>query len=159
MSNHRALAVANHFLRLSPSIGGDQMKLQKLVYISHGFNLAINHEPLVRDRIEAWDGGPVFRSIWDHIRDFGLKDGLLVSPITKQPYEAELTPNECEVLEHVWGRYGSYKGADLSHMTHKSGTPWYHAYAQGRNTPISNEAIERHYALLAQAGREEAAQA
>ncbi|MGZ3304243.1 MAG: Panacea domain-containing protein [Asticcacaulis sp.] len=161
MANYPALSIANEFLRLSPSVAEDQMKLQKLVYIVHGWNMAINHEPLIRDRIEAWDGGPVVRAIWDHVRDFGLggRDRLLVNPVTDEAYSAELSDDERSVLNHVWNRYGGYSGSELSRMTHRDGTPWYQAYARGRNAAISNEAIERHYTRLAQAGRDPAARA
>ena len=157
MSNYSALAIANEFLRLSPSVSYDQMKMQKLVYMFHGWNLAINHEPLVRDRIEAWDGGPVFRSIWDHIRDFGVntQERLLINPATKEPYFVDLTEQERNVLAHVWDRYGTYSGARLSKLTHQEGTPWYQAFARCRNAPISNETIEHHYTQLAQAGRDD----
>ncbi|MBL4556355.1 MAG: hypothetical protein JKP98_01510 [Rhodobacteraceae bacterium] len=53
MPSHDPRAIANEFIKLN---GGNmnQMKLQKLVYISHGWNLAINREHLVSGRIEAW---------------------------------------------------------------------------------------------------------
>lgn len=70
MSGHDPRAVANEFLELAGEIM-PQIKLQKLVYIAHGWNLAIQNEPLVTGEFEAWDGGPVSRRLWNHIRDFG----------------------------------------------------------------------------------------
>ena len=160
MPNHSALAVANEFLRMAPSIAYDQMKLQKLVYIAQGWNLAINDAPLVKDAIEAWDGGPVFRSIWNEIRDFGLNKynpPLLINPLNKQPYQEDFLPEEKAVIDHVMRKYGAFSGKSLSDMTHQKGTPWYNAYMKSRNWPITISDIKEHYLKLAEAGRNAAA--
>lgn len=93
----------------------NQMKLQKLVYIALGWNLAINREPLVSGRIEAWDGGPVMRSIWNHLRDFGFNsvNGLLGNSPT-DPFVANIGDSERAVIDHVWRKYGQYTGLELS---------------------------------------------
>lgn len=151
---HDARAIANEFLKRN---GGpmNQMKLQKLVYIAHGWNLAINRAPLVRDRIEAWDGGPVMRTIWNHIRDFGWtsEDYLLRGP-DGRPFEANLTAAQVAVIDHVWRRYSQYSGLELSNMTHEPGTPWSNAYfGRGRNAQLSQPDIQQHFVELALAGR------
>lgn len=156
MPNHSAVAIANEFLKLCGRSSFDQMKIQKLVYISQGWNLAVNGEPLVRDRIEAWDGGPVFRSIWDHIKYYGIgsKSRLLVEPATREPIEEELSDSERKIIHHVWKKYKKFSGEELSVMTHKRGTPWFNSYyGQGRNAIIRDEDIRKHYVSLAMAGR------
>ena len=47
------------------------MHLQKLVYLAHGWTLAVTGDPLVEDRFEAWDYGPVIRKLYDALRSFG----------------------------------------------------------------------------------------
>jgi len=42
----------------------DQMQLQKLIYIAHGWSLAATGEPLTGDRPEAWDLGPISSPCW-----------------------------------------------------------------------------------------------
>jgi len=157
MPNHNALAIANEFAERQ-SLAIPQMKLQKLVYMAHGWNLAINHEPLIADRIEAWDGGPVIRAIWDHIRDYGYnnKNRLLKNPLNNQPLKAVLSEKEQGIIDHVWSRYGGYSGLQLSNMTHKSGTPWSNAYfGRGRNAKLINSDIQKHFIELGLAGRDE----
>lgn len=155
MPSYDPRAIANEFIKLN---GGpmDQMRLQKLVYIANGWNLAINRAPLTDARIEAWDGGPVYRTIWNHIRDWGysFKGHLLSKPMGGEPYEADLLDSERSVLTHVWKRYGSYSGLELSRLTHQEGTPWSNAYfGSGRNTPLDQEDIRQHFVDLALAGR------
>lgn len=155
MPHHDARAIANEFLKLANGAPVNQMWLQKLVYISHGWNLAINNEPLVEDRIEAWDGGPVLRIIWNHFRDLGrnAKNGLL-GKINGEPFKADLTDREKAVIAHVWKRYGQYTGRELSDLTHQEGTPWSNAYfGRGRNTALSDTEIKKHFTELALAGR------
>ncbi|WP_171127067.1 MULTISPECIES: Panacea domain-containing protein [unclassified Ruegeria] len=155
MANHNALAIANEFLKRNGGVM-PQMKLQKLVYIANGWNLAINREPLIMDRFEAWDGGPVVRKIWNHIRDFGYNSAInLLAPWrSDKAFQAELNPNEGAVIDHVWARYGQFSGLELSEMTHQPGTPWSNAYyGSGRNAVLPQSDIHQHFVELALAGR------
>ncbi|MHC2020467.1 Panacea domain-containing protein [Methylobacterium sp. CM6247] len=132
------------------------MWLQKMIYIAHGWNLAVNGEPLVAENPEAWDGGPVYRDIWDHIRDHGIDPStkLFTDPVSKEVYEADLSAREKSVVDHVWNKYRKYSGRDLSRMTHMPGTPWTEVYLnEGRDSAIPNHLIKQHYTNLALAGR------
>jgi len=159
MASHNALAIANEFLDRNGA-ALPQMKLQKLVYIANGWNLAINREPLIAGRFEAWDGGPVVRKIWNHIRDFGFNcDNRKLAPKGKsEPFSVQLDQKEADVIDHVWSRYGQYTGLELSEMTHQPGTPWSNAYyGSGRNSILPQTDIHQHFVELALAGRTEAA--
>jgi uncharacterized phage-associated protein len=155
--HHSAIGIANEFLRLraDPS-WPSQLFVQKLVYIAHGWNLAINNEPLVDEAPQAWDNGPVFRSIWNHIKTdwFTGENCTLVDPKTKQEISAPITEAEREIIHHVWRKYGSLSANELSKMTHQPGTPWFKAYFEhGRNSSLDNTSIKQHYIDLALAGR------
>lgn len=163
MPNHAPSAIANIFIKkYSKECLPSQMCIQKLVYISHGWTLAISGHPLVSESPEAWDNGPVFRSIWDQIKNFGYKqdeDGyrLLFNFETKDPFKANLTAQEDKIIQHVWNKYGDLSGVDMSNMTHKTGTPWYNAYmSKGRNADLDREEIKNHFINLAMVGREQA---
>jgi uncharacterized phage-associated protein len=128
----------------------------KWVFNAHGWNLAVNMQPLISEPAEAWDNGPVFRSIWNHIRDFGFDRGtsLLVDPATGRPYEAELSVMERDIIDRTWKRYRFFSGQALSRMAHESGTPWTKAYFErGRNSRISDNDTLEYYTKLALAGR------
>lgn len=157
MPNHDPRAIANEFIKLNRG-GMEQMKLQKLVYIAHGWNLAINQDPLIEGKIEAWDGGPVMRSIWDHLRDFGYNAvGGLLGRSRSEPFAADLSKSERDVIEHTWRKYSRYSGLQLSEMTHRPGTPWTNAYfGKGRNNSLPNRDIQAHFTEMAIAGRQTA---
>lgn len=164
MAGHLVLAVANEFLKLSPEL--TNMQLQKLVYISHGWNLAINGSPLVSEQPEAWDNGPVFRTLWNALRNKGgAPIGRQITPNSggwfpaegqgdDDPYSADLSQEERGVIDHVWKKYSKFGAFALSNMTHQPGTPWFKAYYQrGRNSLLDENEIKQHYRDLAIAGR------
>jgi uncharacterized phage-associated protein len=65
--------IANEVIRLASADGRafDQMKLQELVYIAHGWCLAITGEPLTGDRPEALKHGPEYRRLADALAGCG----------------------------------------------------------------------------------------
>jgi uncharacterized phage-associated protein len=157
MANFSASVIANEFLRRRASEQWpQQMQLHKLAYIAHGWNLAINDEPLITEQPEAWDNGPVYRSLWDHIRDFGYgkPNCTLIDPLSKEPISAVLSASESDIIDHVWKRFKIYSAIELSEMTHQPGTPWFNAYfRRGRNSSLHNVEIRDYYIQLAKAGR------
>ena len=154
---HSAKAIVNEFLRRRKDTAWpQQMHIQKLAYIAHGWNLAINGEPLIDEQPQAWDNGPVFRSVWDHIRDFGYRgeNNTLVDPVSREEIKTDLSPSEKQIIDAVWKRYGPISASKLSDMTHEPGTPWYTAYfGRHRNARLDNEEIREHYTQIAMAGR------
>ncbi|MEQ1900259.1 MAG: Panacea domain-containing protein [Devosia sp.] len=162
MPRHLPQAIANEFAKRAELRGAipNQTWLQKLVHIANGWNLAVNDEPLVAQPPEAWDNGPVFRSIWNHVRDYGYNagNGLMGYAGSNKPFEAQLTDSERAVIDHVWSRYGGFTGRELSGMTHQPDTPWTKAYfTHGQNARLSEDEIRDHYTKLALAGREQQA--
>ncbi|WMS42529.1 DUF4065 domain-containing protein [Acuticoccus sp. MNP-M23] len=152
---HDSAAIANEFLRLANAEGNGltQMQLQKLVYIAHGWSLALLGTPLVNDRIEAWDYGPVIPSLRAELRSYGRsavsepirKRGLGWAPKT---VSSNLSDDEVALIQRVYQSYGHMSGETLSRITHKRETPWSNAFSRGQNTTISDDEIVRHYKSL-----------
>lgn len=154
MPNHDPRAIANIFIAKN---GGRllQTKLQKLVYLAHSWNLSIYNEHLVSGHIEAWDSGPIIRSIWNHLLDFGYNAvGSLLGTHYNSPFVADLSPNERELINRVWRRYGHYSSTQLSAITNGIGSPWGKTYfGFGPTSVISSNDIRKHFIKLALAGR------
>ena len=124
------LAIANSFVsQFSGNVGIEHMKLQKLVYCSYGWWLAINglDEPrLTNEGPEIWKHGPVFASLYKVLKVFGRKP--IMVPQSAAPFDdpAEADDDRTKSLVRwVWGRYGHLSSFALSDLTHKPGTPWY----------------------------------
>ncbi|HWT52535.1 MAG TPA: type II toxin-antitoxin system antitoxin SocA domain-containing protein [Caulobacter sp.] len=160
---HKAVEIANAFLALpAASAGLTQMQLQKLAYFAHGWNWAINGEPLIQDGFEAWTFGPVVRDLYDHTKLFGSAPiQRLITPDDSHvarffggngkapPYRADLTERENQVLEQVLSSYGGLSAGRLSEMTHQPDTPWSKAFKLGQNTPIGEDEVRAYFDALA----------
>lgn len=139
-----AKAVANTFLGFAEQEGRslDQMQLQKLCYFAQAWwvgNLPYN---LFDDDIEAWQYGPVIRTIYNEFRTFGR------GPITRKATEYKVPENLTGIelshallnaqpiipyvseegavsyLKSVFDKYKGFSGLQLSSMTHQPDEPW-----------------------------------
>ena len=144
-----ARSVANGVLRIAQSAGRTltNMQLQKLVYIAHGYALAILHKPLIKQNVEAWRYGPVVADLYHALREYGA--GKVTKPINILP-EEELSETHIALIWEVVSAYGGFSGPQLSTMTHRQGTPWKEIYdpAGWGNSIIPDQSIEQHYIQL-----------
>lgn len=136
--------IANEFIRLGLAEGRTftQMQLQKLVYIAHGWNLAISGMPLTHDSPQAWEYGPVYTSLRGALRKYGsspvpceiLNSEYDVGQFMADqdaPARAELGETERDIVNRVYRDYGGFHAFKLSALTHQPGTPWSQIYNDG----------------------------
>lgn len=153
-------SIANVFLAMAEAEGKRLTPLQliKLVYIAHGWYLALTSKPLIRESPEAWQYGPVVPSLYHEFKKFGN------SPITGRcEYAFDIAPPELpedgedgglhRFLQKIWKVYGKYTGAQLSTLTHQEGTPWHevwfhHGGKDRHGADIPNDLIRKHYQEL-----------
>ena len=164
-----AKAVANYFLDAAKRQGKtlDQMKLQKLVYIAHGWHLAIRERPLIQESVEAWTYGPIIADLYHEFKKFGNL------PITERateiksrqtaggPFSIGFSIEEPTIdrdsddpeytrkfLNKVWDVYRDFTGVQLSNMTHEPDTPWdktRQLHRNKRSVSIPDETIAAYY--------------
>lgn len=147
MKTSKSLGVAKALLEkvgnLHPAV--TPMQLIKLVYISHGYMLGLHGRPLLDEPVEAWQYGPVVRSVYEAVRHYKSNPVQTI----EVPIGIELDKEEDAVLERVARTYGKFDGVTLSSATHKPGTPWSVTWKMwGRNSDISNDMIEHFYSNL-----------
>lgn len=150
------LDIANWFIQkgISERRPVDPLKLQKLIYLAHGWSLGILNESLISEGVQAWRHGPVIPSVYYAFREYGAqkilsvyqeRDDLSVGALSKDQDE-----DTKQILDFVWRRYSEYSGIGLRDLTHEKDTPWdqtYHTY--GSNSIIDDEIIKTHYTRLA----------
>lgn len=146
-----AVAIANYFLEIAKKEHKviQPMKLQKLVFLAHGWHLGIHGKPLVSERVEAWEWGPVIPSVYHAFKYFGRKQvtELGESPIGIEEIEQETK----DFLYEVWKIYGKYTGIQLSNLTHEKGSPWdiaRHDNEGQKYLVIKDDIIEDYYQKL-----------
>ncbi len=158
MTAFPALSVANFVLEEAEAQGKTLtiMQLLKLVYIAHGWSLALLDAPLVNEEPEAWQHGPVFPSVYREFRKFGAH------PITGYRsnlrfanFAAGLSPEQQSVVQSVVRNYGNMHAFALSRITHEAETPWSLTFKDGigSSADISNAMIAAHYKKLARERR------
>jgi len=117
-----ARVIANYFLKLAERDGSKifPLKMQKLVYLAHGWSLALRGEPLVKDDIEAWKYGPVVPRLYHEFKKYG-------ATAIKEPATTPVTEIDADtkaLLKAVWKRYSKFTGVQLSALTHERGYAW-----------------------------------
>lgn len=158
---YSAKAIANYFLTKYGRHGISPLKLQKLVYIAHGWHMALlDGDLLVDDEyVEAWQYGPVFPSLYHEFKDLGSKRVTRkaedISFVESEDDFAFIAPEVPEsddrtrkLLDRIWEVYGKFTGGQLSSLTHAEGTPWSEVRRKNtgmRNVHIPNELIRKHY--------------
>jgi len=139
--------VANYILEISreESEEGEfelisHMKLQKLVYFSQGFSLALSEKPLFSEPIEAWEHGPVCPKLYHILKVYGA------TPITAiiDPEKISLNDNEKLLVKMVYDNYGQFSASRLRKITHKSG-PWIDTMI---NSTIPQESMSKYFLSL-----------
>jgi uncharacterized phage-associated protein len=153
-TGYAAEVVANALLDLARAEGRNltQMQVHKLVYIAHGWTLALLGRPLIYNTVHAWQRGPVVRRLWDHWGSRGRSP--IAEPLPVSPGEPDLSrdPAAQEVIRSVWTTYGRMDGDELSRLTHLGGSPWGQVFGQssvGQSSDlIPNEVTREYYTAL-----------
>jgi uncharacterized phage-associated protein len=113
------------------------MKVQKLLYYAQSLHLALYDEPLFNDEIQAWRYGPVCPPAYKFYSNFEAQQ----LPIPSGDDLGQIPDDKKDLLEEVWGYFGSYHAYKLSGMTHLE-FPWKKARKGLHPEARSTEAIQ-----------------
>jgi uncharacterized phage-associated protein len=153
--SYTPLILGNTFIeRFGASEGITHMKLQKLVYCSHGWWLVFQDGPVVNEKPQVWKFGPVFNSMYHTLSLYGnepIKKAHSASPFSPPkilPHEEDAQVSQ--LIDWVWERYGHLSGTALSDLTHKPGTAWYklakpHNFRIPFDIPIPDEEVKAEF--------------
>lgn len=95
----------------------NNLKLQKLLYYSQAWHLALKDNALFNERIEAWIHGPVIPPVFQEYKSFRW------SPIVIEDVTVQLAQKTQAHVEEVLAQYGRFSSWDLERMTHNE-DPW-----------------------------------
>ena len=147
--SYSAVRIANYFVEKS-IYSITPMKVLKLVYIAHGYCLAIAGVPLIDEPIVAWRYGPVIRSLYDAVKHYGNQ--AITELISYLYCEEGLSREYSKFLDKIWEIYGGYTGVQLSNLTHKKDSPWDQVWERhkisGNLYKINNKLIKDYYKKL-----------
>jgi len=116
----------------------------KLVYIAHGFSLALLNKPLITEPVEAWRYGPVVKSVYKAAKRYGR--GPITDDLPSIGTRGELSPESRIFIGSVAKKWGHLPGVALSNWTHLPDSPWYKTYDEHEpNKEIPDELIRTHF--------------
>lgn len=155
---HDARQVANFLLDCADErgIALTNMAVLKHIYFAHGWHLASCGMPLISNRIEAWEHGPVVRAVYDCFKRHGstaiTSRATTVDWTTGEIVEAraKFSDETVRLLRSTLAYYASYGAFELSAITHERGGPWDRVWnaRDGKvrlNMEISNDAIRNYF--------------
>lgn len=94
------------------------MKLQKLIFFSQGWTLALLGRRLVQTTFEAWKWGPVSYDLYHlHAGQYSVSE-------IPGGNALNVYGNNKLVIDAVIRNYGGLSGMQLGDLTHLPGTPW-----------------------------------
>ena len=152
-------AIANEFIDLSKKErhrSVSNLKLQKLVYIAHGFHLGLYKEPLSKVSAQTWQYGPVFPQLYRKLRKYGAGE---VADFVDSDDWISKESREAKLIKKVWDSYKHHSAGRLMARTHKEGTPWDKVWKEhGNNAEIPDFLIGQHFEELIHSAEEKALQ-
>ena len=146
MATIDSTAVARELLSLAnqENIPLDPLKMMKLVYLCHGWGLALLQDGIINEEVEAWQYGPVIPDLYQHVRQYRAAPIQHLNCMTAEPSQSQKS-----LIKAVFDAYKNFSGVQLSNMTHAPGTPWSETWDQnGRNATIPTALIKRHFEKL-----------
>ena len=136
--------------------GISNLKLQKVLYFIQAYFLISTPEQCFRERIEAWDFGPVVPEAYREYKQFGSSNIPNVSYYVEMDFDdfwkSKVKKYRSEVIsdgdkrriEAVVDRFSDYSATDLVEITHNQ-APWMDAYVPNRNNEITPQAIKEYF--------------
>ena len=150
-------AIANFVLDVCEAEGRpvSNLALQKIVYFCHVWSLVKLGKPLVGQRFEAWQFGPVLQYVYREFKEFE-RDPINTRAKRMNPHtgmrevvEYSFEEDVEEFLRKVIKAYSRISPGNLVDLSHVAGGPWDLVWNHsGRVNPgmtIDNESIVKYY--------------
>ncbi|MCQ4773673.1 DUF4065 domain-containing protein [Lacrimispora saccharolytica] len=160
MAGYNVLDVSRYVIDYSnrKEYGISNLKLQKVLYFIQAYFLTNekNGTPCFRERIEAWDFGPVVPEAYREYRQYGSCNiptttsymDFDVSNIwnsQRRTYaEQKISGGDKRLIDAVVDKFADYSATDLVTLTHKQ-APWKKAYVPHMNNEITIESIREYF--------------
>ncbi|MGL1892166.1 MAG: DUF4065 domain-containing protein [Spirochaetaceae bacterium] len=115
-------------------------ELQKLLYFAQGFYLSKFKEPLFSEELQAWQFGPVNRTIWDKYKRNGYMSLDKPDKTDNEYFSKKITL----FLTTFILTFTPIMQEELIDMSH-SDSPWCKNYIQGLNVKIEKDDMQKYF--------------
>ncbi len=117
------------------------LSLQKLLYFVHGWFCSIYNEPLIKNKFEAWQYGPVQRVIYDQfkvVKDQPIRGirATFINPLNgnDEYREPNVEPDHRSMISAILEKYGRYSAGELVEESHAEDGPWEFVWKQAEES-------------------------
>lgn len=110
------------------------LELQKLLYYIQGLSLFVYKKVAFKERILAWDYGPIVYEIYSKYKEYKNNEIDVIQ-------EQKLSDGLEKIIEIVIDSYGKYTGGQLINLTHEE-EPW---QSTNKNNIIDPEFIHNYF--------------
>lgn len=126
--------------------GLTHLKIQKLLYYADGLNLAINGNPLFKEKIYAWPHGPVVREVYEKLSSYGRNEINFDITEFAKIQKMNSDNNLYNLLVSVYDNYAGYTAWQLREKSHVVGGPWQITVdTKGMQKEIDTKLIKRYF--------------
>lgn len=116
------------------------LSLQKLLYFIHGWFYAIYEQPLIRNKFEAWQYGPVQRVLYDQFKTCrdrpirGVRATYIDPENGENVYRApKIDPDHARLINAVLEKYAKFTAGQLVERSHVEDGPWEYVWQQAED--------------------------
>lgn len=158
---YKSVEIANWFIKKSfdSNYYLTTSKIIKLVYISHGWYLALTDGyPFISEDVQAWKFGPIYPELYHRLKEYGsgiikqyipIPDDYSIK-LWNYPIISNYDSDSINLLEKIWKVYSNLEVHKLSTITNMKNTPYYITWNNmiKRNLTqhiIENELIKEYY--------------
>lgn len=136
------LTISDYIIRRCSNEGHtvSNLKLQKLLYFVQAEFLVVTGKPCFREKIVAWDFGPVIPEVYHEFCIFG--SAHIPVCVASAP---GLSKETAELIDGIVFTCLPFSSSQLVEITQHQ-NPWICAYAKGYGTEITNESILNFFA-------------
>lgn len=153
---YRAIDVARYIVNYTNACGDTitNLKLQKLLYFVQGCFLILREKPCFKDKIEAWDFGPVVPNVYYKFREYGSNSIPTVTKIfvynknnlfgvrSKSYDDSIISRRDKLLINEVVDVFRETSATTLVKITHDQ-SPWKSTYkSEEKHNIITQEQIK-----------------
>lgn len=124
------------------------LKLQKLLYFAQGISLAIYNKPIFKEKIEAWQHGPVVKEVYSLFSTFGRNPIIMPMQDTDEEIITKIEQDKevIDILNLTYNNFAIYTAWQLREMTHMNNSPWdITEKTKGLGTEIDRDLINKYF--------------
>ena len=116
------------------------LKLQKILYFIQAEFLVYTNNPCFKEKIEAWDFGPVVPEVYQAFKIYGSAHIPGLTNINN----INIAASDATLIDEIVSECSNYSASELVEITHNQ-MPWLDAYKKYCNNEITTESIKKYF--------------